>query len=282
MSILNKLPRLAIQLRRSYHSSRQGRRNQAVITRQQHPFFANELKSLLNCDDDWLHETFTEYRDCRAAWHLLSGLHSADKSTDGFAKSLDVAEGFAVWAVVKHVKPTVVAELGVQYGISSRLWKEALKQYVPDHELILFDLDDKRRFIDDTECTFLCGDAYKLLPEVFKTRTIDLLHNDAHPYSLIDWSVREAIERNVKTFTFHDIGGKPPRNPFKLASINLSHEEKLANDTNWGQYGHWERHVVGTYFDENILHKNFVKNDKYIIQMFESLFGFGVVLTQGV
>ncbi len=281
MSILNQIPRFIIRSQRSYRSSRQAQRNQRVIELQSTPFFANELKSLFNCNNDWVQETFTEYRNCQAAWQLLSGLQSANKSTDGFAKSLDIAEGFAVWATVKHVRPATVAELGVQYGISSRLWKEALNQYVPDHELLLFDLEDKRRFIDNSESTFLCGDAYSLLPEVFQTRTIDLLHNDAHPYSLIDWSVREAIARGVKTFTFHDISGTPPRNPFKHEGLSLSHKEKLKNDTNWGQYGHWERHVMGTYFDEKILHQNFVENDNYKIQMFESLFGFGIALTQG-
>jgi hypothetical protein len=71
-----------------------------------------------------------------AAWRHLSSYQSAGPATDGFGKTLDVAEGFAAWAIVKHLRPRVVLEIGTQYGISARLWKEALKAYFRPFEPI--------------------------------------------------------------------------------------------------------------------------------------------------
>lgn len=264
--------------RQHYKSFRQGRRNRVILSQRKEPFFSNELMLLLGCDETWLTETLFEYTACPAAWEKLSGLRSVSRETDGFAKSLDVAEGFALWALVKWIRPQVVVELGVQYGISARLWLEALKRYVPRHELILCDLEDKRLFIDDRDCTFLQGDAYQLLPEIFETRSVDLLHNDAHPYSLIHWSVGESIKLAVKALTFHDISSTPPRNPFKLVGAELSPEEKRLNDNNWGKYGTWERHVMGEYFGEKILYEAFTENDDFRVQAFESSLGFAVAL----
>lgn len=242
-------------------------------------FFQQELGQLCVCNDDWLSETALEYRACPAAWKYLSGLRSPSRKTDGFGKSLDVAEGFAAWALVKWLRPQVIVELGVQYGISARLWKEALKTYVIDHELILCDLDDHRLFITDDECTFLQGDAYKMLPEVFASRQVDLLHNDAHPYSLTRWSVEEGRRQGVDVFTFHDIG-RQKRGPFQLKGANLSSDEKLTHDTDYGSCGHWERHVIAEVFDERFLRTNTVVGEGYRIQAFDSLFGFGAVLCE--
>ena len=87
-------------------------------------FFQRALRQLFCCEDKWLVQTAAEYRACPAAWENLSGLRSPSRRTDGFAKTLDVAEGFALWSLVKQVRPQVVVELGTQYGISARLWKE--------------------------------------------------------------------------------------------------------------------------------------------------------------
>lgn len=248
-------------------------------TKPENIFFQAELQQFLGCNVPWLAETAAEYRACNAAWMYLSGLRSSSRRTDGVAKSLDVAEGFAVWALVKHARPKVVVELGVQYGISARLWKEALKTYVPEHELILCDLEDRRRFITDQDCTFFKGDARQSLPEVFASLSVDILHNDAHPYDLIDWSVTEALNHHVPILTFHDIGHKHSRGPFKAESNRLDKKEKLENSTEWGKYGAWERHVMADVFDKRILHEDAVVNDSYRIQIFDSLLGFGVVLS---
>jgi hypothetical protein len=242
-------------------------------------FFQRELQQFFGCSREWLVETAAEYRACPAAWKYLSCLQSASRRTDGLGKSLDVAEGFAVWALVKHVRPKVVVELGVQYGISARLWKEALKKYVPDHELILCDLEDKRYFITDDDCTFLRGDARESLPEVFASRSVGLLHNDAHPYDLIDWSVTEAIKHQVPVLTFHDVGGEHPRGPFRVESSQLSKAEKLNNSENWKQFGLWERHIIADVIDDRILYEDAVTNETFHVQIFDSLFGFGVVFS---
>lgn len=264
-------------------STLQSQRNATAIkehTRTDHLFFQHELQKFLGVPLEWLQETAIEYRNCRRAWHHLSGLQSASRKTDGAAKSLDVAEGFALWALVKHVRPQVVVELGVLYGISSRLWKEALKTYVPDHQLILCDLEDKRRFITDEECTFLQADARAVLPDIFATHNVGILHNDAHPYDLIRWSVMEALDKQVPVLTFHDVG-RGARCSFRAESSLLAEDVKLANTEYTPQYGHWERHVMAEVFDERILEQDAVVNEKYRMQIFDSLFGFGVTLTDG-
>src|SRR5690606_25385244 len=121
------------RMRQGWRVRQQHRRNQAAIQRMcatGQVFFAAELRHFLGCDDPWLAAAAREYADCPAAWKHLSGLRSPSRATDGMAKSLDVAEGFALWALVKHLRPRLVVELGVQYGISARLWKEALTLYV--------------------------------------------------------------------------------------------------------------------------------------------------------
>ena len=264
---------------RTVRRERQVGRNRSVVekgTRDGNIFFARELESFLGREQDWLVEAAREYRNCEAAWRYLSGLRSPTRKTDGVAKSLDVAEGFAVWSLVKHIRPRVVVELGVQFGVSSRLWKEALKKYVPDHTLILCDLVDRRRFIRDDECTFLRGDAYKILPEVMKSHTVDVLHNDAHPYRLIQTSVEDGLRHKIKNFTFHDVG-RGPRNHFLAESATLSTEEKLTHSEDIATYGVWERHVMAEIFDERILRQDAVDTDDFAIQIFDSFLGFGAV-----
>lgn len=259
---------------------RQARRNRQSIFDNTQPgkiFFQRELCQLFDRDEAWIAETVAEYRACPAAWKYLCGLRSLSHKTDGYGKSLDVSEGFAAWSLVKHAHPHVIVELGVLYGTSSRLWKEALKAYVPEHELILCDLVDSRKFITDDDCTFLKGNAIHTLPEVFTSRKVDLLHNDVHPYSLVRWSIEEGIQHNVKIFTFHDVGRRK-RGPFRPGSANLSLDEKLANETEYGKYGHWERHMMAEVFDRRILNNDAVIGDFYRIQIFDSLFGFGAVI----
>jgi len=268
-----------LNARGAIRRERQATRNRSSVdrgTRDGSIFFADELAAFLERDPGWIAETAAEYRACYPAWKYLSGLRSPARATDGVAKSLDVAEGLAVWSLVKHLRPMVVVELGVQYGVSSRLWKEALKRYVPGHELILCDLEDRRRFIRDDECTFIRGDACELLPAVMKSHTVDLLHNDAHPYRLIRWSVEEGLKNAVGTFTFHDVG-RGPRVPFRVESAQMTFEEKLAHSEDISGCGHWERHVMGELFDERILHEDTADTDRCAVQIFDSLFGFGAV-----
>jgi hypothetical protein len=269
-----------ISLKQNLRSTLQQSKNQQLMRAQTLPFFQEGLNWLLDCDDAWLAQTFKDYQNCSEAWIRLSGLKSSSSKTDGFAKSLDVAEGFAIWALVAAKKPKVIVELGVQHGLSSRLWKEALNKYVPNHQLYLCDLEDKRRFIDDSESVFLKGDAYQLLPELYASQTIDLLHNDAHPYSLIDWSVREGIKHNIPIFTFHDVNGTPPRKTFIKDYVSINKDEKLENDLNLGKYGHWERHVMGEQFDNRIWDSCSAENSQFKVYVFESLFGFGVALNK--
>ncbi len=260
-------------------AAQQKKRNQRVVGEHTPPgdiFFADQLLHFLQCDVGWLRDTAVEYAQNRAAWENLSGWQSPSRRTDGHAKSLDVAEGFAIWALVKHTRPEVVVELGVQHGISSRLWKEALKTYVPHHELVLCDMEDKRRFISDAECTFLQADARTVLPELFASGRVGILHNDAHPYDLIKWSVQMGLDNKVPIFTFHDIG-RGARGPYKRASYALDTELKMKHSENWAEYGTWERHVMGEMFAEAILDHDFAENAQYRLQVFDSLFGFGAV-----
>lgn len=268
------------RLRQSWRIRQQRSRNRTSIQRMHaagRPFFAAELRRFLGCDDPWLVATSQEYAACPAAWEHLSGLKSATRATDGMAKSLDVAEGFALWALVKHLRPQVVVELGVQYGISARLWKEALTAYVPGHSLILCDLEDHRRLIGDDEARFYQEDAVKLLPRLFGSEQVDILHNDAHPYDLIRWSVEEAMARQVPCLTFHDVG-RGPRNPFRLEGHHLTQEEKLRHRVNWAEYGHWERHVMAELLSPDLLHQDAAQARGWTVQIFDSLFGFGAAL----
>ncbi len=240
-------------------------------------FFQNELQRLLGCDEAWLRQTAQEYLARPEAWQLLSALQSPSRRMDGFAKSLDVAEGFALWALVKMLRPLVVVELGVNLGISSRLWKEALNTYVPNHQLILCDLVDKRMFIGDQDAKFIQGDAFESLPQLFREYSIDILHNDAHPYDLIHWSVSEAMKLGVPCLTFHDVG-KGRRGGFRPESSRLTREERLAQNTNWQQFGLWERHVMAELIDERVATEDWVSTPEWNCQIFDSLFGFGVAL----
>jgi hypothetical protein len=149
---------------------------------------------------------------------------------------------------------------------------------VPDHELFLCDLEDKRRFIGDNESTMLKGDARETLQHVFATRTIDILHNDAHPYDLIRWSVEEGLHQGVRMFSFHDIGKNHPRGVFKPELADLPQKEKMAHNEDYGTYGAcWERHVIAELFDRRALSEDAVDNDACRIQFFDSLFGLGFV-----
>jgi hypothetical protein len=263
-----------------FHIAFQPVRNYLAVRKTTKPgsiFFNLELQQFLRRDHEWLTETAAEYRAHFAAWKFLSGYHSASGRTDGFAKSMDVAEGFVVWALVKYLRPRTVVELGTQYGISARLWKEALKAYVPEHELILCDLEDMKRFIKNDECTFLKGDAKRTLETVFAHQSVDVLFNDAHPYSLISWSVQEGIQEKVKAFLFHDVG-RQLRGPFRLECASLSQEEKLSHNTDLAACGHWERHVMAEVFGERLLYEDTVEAASYRGRIFDSLFGLGVVL----
>jgi len=269
-------------IHQQYKRYRQQLRNRQSVqahTKLPQIFMQRQLTQLLDCDDAWLEETAVEYNACANAWKLLSGLRSPSRQTDGFAKSLDVAEGFALWALVKHQRPQVVVELGSQYGISARLWKEALNRYVPQHELILCDLEDKRRFIDDTECTFLAGDARKTLQTVFENSQVSLLHNDAHPYDLIEWSLNEGLRQEIPLFTFHDVGGHQLRGgPFIPESSKIPQAERLQYSEDYGPHGTWERHLMAEVFDQRIITQDCVVTPTWRMQIFDSLFGFGAIL----
>jgi hypothetical protein len=270
------------RLRQSWRIQQQRRRNRATMQRARaggQIFFEAELRHFLGCDHGWLAATAAEYAACPAAWEYLSGLRSATRATDGMSKSLDLAEGFALWALVKHLRPKLVVELGVQYGISSRLWKEALNAYVPNHRLILCDLEDHRRLIGDDEARFYQEDAAEVLPRLFAEEQVDILHNDAHPYDLIRWSVDEAISHQVPCLTFHDVG-RGPRNPFRVESAHLTQEEKMRQSLNWAEYGLWERHVMAELLSPDLLHHDAATAHGWQVQIFDSLFGFGAALRQ--
>lgn len=244
------------------------------------PFFAEELEDFLAVDYDWCMGTFEEFAGTPAAWRHLSQFQSPSRVTDGLAKSLDLAEGFAFWALIKRVKPRVIVELGVYKGLSARLWKAALNLYVPDHRLVLCDLEDRRELVDDREAEFFQGDARQTLPVLWAREKIDLLYNDAHPYSLIEWSVQEGLKHNVPIFAFHDTGHHHPRGPYRPSSAHLSRQEKLMNDENWGEYGTWERHVLGEIFDQRALDQEAVNTKHWKIRHFDSFLGASVVLSR--
>ncbi len=247
-------------------------------TRPDSIFFGSELQGFLDCSQEWLKETALEYAASSSAWRYLSGYRSPNRSRDGFCKTFDVAEGFAAWALVKFLRPRVLVELGTQYGASSSLWKEALRRYVPNHELILCDLKDERRFIRDEECTFFQGDARRILPEIFSSRKVDLLFNDAHPYDLIRWSVQEGLKQGVKTFVFHDVGAKHPRTGFKRESTRFKPEEKEHLSEAYERCGRWERHVMAEIFGKEILFEESLQTPSARAQIFDSLYGLGAVV----
>ncbi len=262
--------------------SRQAPANREAVaagTRLEQVFYQDDIAWLTGRDSAWVEATAQEYRETPEAWLRLSGLRSENKRTDGITLTLDVAEGFALWAVVKHLRPKVVVELGVQYGLSARLWKEALNRYVPDHSLYLCDLVDRRKVIGDDEATFLRGDAHETLAEVFESSQVDLIHNDAHPYSLIKWSLEEGLLHNVPCFTFHDVGWRSPRGgPFKVASYECSESERRAAIPDDPHYGCWERHIMADVFDRAIVVQERAVTEDWRLQIFDSTHGVGVAL----
>ena len=175
------------------HAQRNRAAIKSMLSHSSNIYFDAEIKRLLGVQSEWLNKTAEEYNDCPSAWQHLSSLKSPSRETDGWAKSIDVAEGFAAWALIKRFRPRVLVELGVNKAISSRLWKDALNRYVPGHKLYLCDLDDHRVAINDDEAIFVRGDAFETLKNIFAQEDVGLLFNDAHPYRLIDWSVRQGI-----------------------------------------------------------------------------------------
>lgn len=259
-------------------------RNAAAVEAGTEPgalFFAQEVCRLLGRETGWLAETAAEYCASPEAWKRLSGLRSTTRAGDGYTKTLDVAEGFALWALVKHLRPRVVVELGTQFGISARLWKEALNAYVPGHRLYLCDLVDKRRFIGDDEATLLKGDARELLKPLWRDG-IDILHNDAHPWDFICWSLETGLAEGVPCFTFHDVGGERLRGgPFRSVSAMLPHAEIERHNDDFHTYGTWERRAMGDFFAPAILTQDWVEAAPWKVQVFDSLFGFGAALREG-
>ena len=242
------------------------------------PFYQKELCNFLSVDKQWIKQAFEEYAATPEAWMRLSSFQSPSSQYDGKAKSLDIAEGFAVWAFVKKFRPKNVVELGSQFGISARLWKEALQKYVSEHSLHLFDLEDKRQYITDQDATLHLGDAYLLFPEFIKYNNVDLLINDAHPYELIKWSIIEGIKHKIPYYAFHDIGMRNKRGPFKKSSYSLTEYQKVIGSHEWHKHGLWERHVMADIFDKRILKKDFVENTFSKTGIFDSLFGYGFVI----
>lgn len=270
------------RLRGRFYVAKQGRANRRSVQEHTQPgrvFLAREIAYLTGRDAAWIEDTAAEYRACESAWTRLSGLRSPDKYSDGYIQTLDVAEGFAMWALVKHVRPQVVVELGTQYGISARLWKDALNLYAPGHRLYLCDLEDRRLFIGDGEAHFLLGDARDSLAHIFAHEKVDILFNDAHPYSLITWSLEQGMAHGVPCFAFHDVGGRALRGgPFHIESHALPESERVASGASDGIGGHWERHCMADAFDLRILTQDAVENNTWRLQIFDSLFGFGVAL----
>lgn len=251
--------------------------NQTISELKKQNFFKEELGWFLQVDSPWLKEATEEFFSCEDGWRTLCKFKSSSQKTDGIAKTLDIAEGFALWCFVKYYKPKVVVELGSQFGLSARLWKEALNIYVKEHELYLCDLDDRRKYISDEECTFLKGDARETLKGLLHDKKIDVLINDAHPYDLIMWSLHAGVEANIPHFAFHDIGHHHPRGVYRKEFYDLPEETKMKETANWAEYGCWERHGMAKVFDERIAELNTAENDDYKIQIFDSLFGYGFV-----
>lgn len=270
------------EFRGRYYLRKQGRSNRSAVNACTKPgsvFMAKEVAQLTGRDAAWIDATAAEFRACEAAWVKLSGLRSPNKYSDGYIETLDPAEAFALWALVKHMRPRVVVELGTQFGLSARVWKEALRRYVPDHKLVLCDLEDRRRFIGDDESTFLKGDARISLAKLFAEDQVDILYNDAHPYPLITWSLVEGQKHNVPCFAFHDVGGRELRGgPFRVEFAKFSEEQRLQHATDYELVGHWERQCMADAFDARILTQDFAENDTWRLQIFDSLFGFGAAL----
>lgn len=270
------------RLRTAWYGSMQMRANRRAVPARLaggDPYLAHEIAWLTGRDSDWVLETASEYAATPAAWERLAGLRSPARRTDGISMSMDVAEGFAAWALIKHLRPNVVVELGSLYGVSARLWKEALKCYVPDHRLFLCDLVDSLRYVGKDEATLLLGDGVAMLEKMLAQGAVDLLFNDAHPYTLIRDTIRIGLDGDVACFAFHDVGGRALRNyPYFVESASATPAERIENSTNFARYGHWERHCMAEAWDERILTQDAVAIPGWRLQIFDSLFGFGVAL----
>ena len=242
--------------------------------REKNPFFKSEIKKFYEENDVWVLESLNDFYNCKVAWENLTLFQSDSRKGDGIGKSVDIAEGFAIWCFVRHFKPQSIAEIGTRYGVSARLWKEALKKYVPEHRLTLFDLEDVRRYIDDSEAKLIVGDAFKLFPDFLNNHPVDLLILDAHPYELTRWALEEGFKRGIKNFAFHDVGKKHRRGPYKPQYYTLPEIVKLKHSLDWGTYGTWERHLQADFFDKALATKDYVQNEFSTSQVFDSLFGY--------
>jgi len=79
--------------------------------------------------------------------------------------------------------------------------------------------------------------------------------------------------------TFHDVGGYQLRGgPFKPVGATLPKAEKAKYGEDYGPYGTWERHVMAEIFDQRLVQQDFVVTSDWRMQIFDSLFGFGVAL----
>jgi len=241
-------------------------------------FFEEDIISHLGCSRSWLHQTAREYRWTPAAWRKLMVLKSSSWRLDGYAFSLDTAEGFAAWALIKHTRPQIVVEIGTQHGVSARLWKEALNKYVPGHQLILIDLVDQRRHITDREARFIKGDGRAEFRRLVETVKVDMLFNDAHPYDLIRDTVSAGLRHGVRIFAFHDVG-RGPLSRFRLSSAGVAEADRLIDDgPDYLTYGTWERHVMAETFGKELLVSDRLENETHRVQIYDSTFGLGAAI----
>ena len=248
--------------------------------------FTQELQDLLSVSVEQIENYYNEFERL-SVWRLLPEIGSNSRRTDHSDKTLDIAEAFSFYCVLRHLKATSIIELGTRFGVSSALLHATLVENMKEipksrrnATLIGCDLVREFQYIDEQAkyFTFNCGDAHNLFPSILETRQFDCLFNDAHPYTLIKKSTESAIENKVRVLAFHDVGKKHRRSSFNRESYFLSEEEKIKNNLNLKDYGYWERHVMAEIFGERILDEDSLETVDHKVQIFDSLFGLGIAV----
>lgn len=248
--------------------------------------FANELQKLLDISFEKIEKYDNEFKSLPFQGFLPDEA-SASKKTDNADKTMDLAEAFAFYCILREKNASSILELGTRFGCTAAFFKIVLSINANENgnenkNLVSCDLYKDFRYINEKDFTFLQGDARNLFPAILENGEFDCLFNDAHPYDLIKKSSVDAIDRKVPILAFHDVGKNHKRSGFDRERYFIPEEQKIncVYDSHGTpvEGGHWERHVMAELFSEKLLDDDFVETDEFIVQIFDSLFGLGIAI----
>ena len=186
-------------------------------------------------------------------------------------KSVSFNEAYIMYLLFKKFNITTMTELGVRYGISSRIWLTYLPQngklYAYDRKKIY---DKRIKKIRDDRFNFIKGD----IDNTYKYQKEDAIFYDAHPYHLTK-NIAEYTKNKINIHCFHDVG----KNCFLKNSYKV--QDKLRSTCS-DKYGWWERHIMAEVFTPGILHNDISIDREWKSLVVDDVYGVGVVINRSL